>query len=259
MSEENINKFKEKLSELDWDSLYVETDAQKAFTLWHSTFLDIYNKCFPIKRFKHGYKTRHPWLTPNLKKCIKTKNKLFIKCKRNQNEEEYVKYKIYRNNLNTILRKAERDHYHELLIENKSNMRKSWKVMKTIINKNKKINKTPKFFIRNQMTSDNETIAEAFNSFFVNIGYNLAKNIPDSGISATKDIQSVNETIMIMPTCDSEIMNIIKTLKNSSPGWDDINVNVIKHSSLYIVKPLTHLLNLSLSTGIVPKELKSPE
>jgi hypothetical protein len=61
---------------------------------------------------------------------------------------------------------------------------------------------------------------------------------------------------MIMPTSDEEVTNIIKTLKNSSPGWDGISVSILRNTCSHIVKPLVYLLNLSLSSGLVPNELK---
>ena len=46
-------------------------------------------------------------------------------------------YKRYRNELNQLLRIAERKHYHDLLDEYKSNIKKSWRVPKSITNKRK--------------------------------------------------------------------------------------------------------------------------
>ena len=44
-------------------------------------------------------------------------------------------------------------------------------------------------------------------------------------------------------------------LKTSS-GYDDINTKIIEKTAKEISKPLTHILNLSFSTGIVPDNLK---
>ena len=45
-------------------------------------------------------------------------------------------------------------------------------------------------------------------------------------------------------------------LKNSSPGWDNFQSNVIKDTSDLLLLPLTHLLNLSITQGVFPDELK---
>ena len=49
---------------------------------------------------------------------------------------------------------------------------------------------------------------------------------------------------------------IIMYLKNSSPGWDNFQSNVIKDTSDLLLLPLTHLLNLSITQGVCPDELK---
>ena len=45
-------------------------------------------------------------------------------------------------------------------------------------------------------------------------------------------------------------------LKNSSPGWDNFQSNVIKDTSDFLLLPLTHLLTLSITQGVFPDELK---
>jgi hypothetical protein len=65
-----------------------------------------------------------------------------------------------------------------------------------------------------------------------------------------------SESILLRPTDTNKIINIIKDLKNTSPGWDNISPSVIKDSVHIIVGPLVHIINLSLSSGTFPKELK---
>ena len=52
----------------------------------------------------------------------------------------------------------------------------------------------------------------------------------------------------LIPTDCREISNIIKLLKVSSQGWDDISSKVVKSTSV--------LFNLSLQQGVFPSQLK---
>ena len=54
----------------------------------------------------------------------------------------------------------------------------------------------------------------------------------------------------------SELINIILSLKNSSPGWDGINANVVKQSYMLYIEPLIHIFNMSFNQGVFPNELK---
>ena len=60
----------------------------------------------------------------------------------------------------------------------------------------------------------------------------------------------------IKPVVEDEVESIIKTLKDGSPGWDTISSQVIKTTYQSFILPLTHVVNLSLMTGIFPTELK---
>ena len=60
-----------------------------------------------------------------------------------------------------------------------------------------------------------------------------------------------------MPTIEEELLDIVRSLKNKkSPGFDCIKNDLIKHVITGILKPLTHILNLSMSNGVVPRHMK---
>ena len=79
------------------------------------------------------------------------------------------------NKLNSIKRKAERDHYSNQLEINKSDMKKSWKIMKTVVGNKRKTIKNKAMFNINNKTIDSELqIANEFNNYFVSIGPKFA-------------------------------------------------------------------------------------
>ena len=53
-----------------------------------------------------------------------------------------------------------------------------------------------------------------------------------------------------------EIIEIIKSLKNSSAGYDNIPALIAKQCIQHYIKPLTYLINSSFECGIFPNELK---
>ena len=257
-SSQNINKFMDALDTQDWTQVISCNDAQQSYTLFHTQFSLLYENCFPKRVIKRNYKNRKPWLTEGLKKSIRIKNSLFILSKKHNSEEMESNYKKYRNRLTTLLRNAERDHYDSLLKKYKSNLKKSWAVIKDVINR-KKFGKTcSKFYINNKCVSNKTLIADSFNSYFINIGPNLASHIPDVVGESPLDMMGdrVLHSIFINPVVESEVESIIKLLKPSSPGWDSISADVVKVTRKSFIVPLTHIMNMSLTTGIFPSELK---
>ena len=45
-------------------------------------------------------------------------------------------------------------------------------------------------------------------------------------------------------------------LMNSNPGWDRIHTKVVKNAYIVFSEPLLHILNLSITRGVFPDELK---
>ena len=256
-SETNFQKFADKMSERNWDSILNCEDAQLAYSDFFSYFIESYNLCFPIKVFKYGYTTRKPWLSEGMKKAIKTKNKLYRRSKKSGVEAHDREYKRYRNTLTKLITEAERTHYDLLLKENKHNLKKSWTVLKEIINKKKENKSCSKFILNGNITADKTKIADGFNKFFVNVGPTLSSKIPSDNRSPTTYMKNkVDESMFIAPVVDEEIISIIKNLKNGSSGWDNISTRVISHAKHSFIKPLSHVMNLSLMTGVFPQELK---
>ena len=192
-----------------------------------------------------------------MKKSIKEKNKLYKRQKKTCNPVHEKEYKTYRNQLNRIMSKAERAHYEKLLNDNKSNLKKSWQILKDVINKKQTSSLCTKFKISDCITSDSDKIAKGFNNFFINIGPTLAKKIPNDARSASEFMKNrVVEQMVVKPILESEVESIIKALKDGSPGWDAISSQVVKTSYQSFIRPLTHIVNLSLMSGVFPSELK---
>ena len=135
MCQRNRRAFSNAISSFDWDESYEETDMQTAYSLFHSKFLRLYNIHFLQQNLKLKYNTRKLWLTQELKDAIRKKNKLYKYLKMPSAFNE-ITNKPYRNKLNHILKMSERQHYSDLLTTNKSNTKKTWQIMKNIVNKN---------------------------------------------------------------------------------------------------------------------------
>ena len=256
-NQETIKNFKDKLNEVDWDDVLNLQDCQSSFSLFHKRFCQYFNECFPIVRIKIGYRNRKPWLTPALKKSIKVKNKLYGLSIKSSTVFNINKYLDYKRKLQNLLRRSERNHYEELFRNNVGNIKKSWEIIKEVINDKKKAKMSNKFLIDGSTISDNNVIAKAFNTFFANIGKTINDSIPNTNRDSSYYMSPMcPNSIFIQPTDNNDIHNIIVSLKNKSPGWDGVSPQLIKQISPNIINILVHIVNLSLNHGLFPSELK---
>ena len=81
------------------------------------------------------------------------------------------------NQTNFLFQSAERKYFRDELLERKSNLTKSWQVIKTVINERKYTHVNTKFKVNGATTNDGSVIASNFNSLFVNVGTAMAKSI----------------------------------------------------------------------------------
>ena len=176
-----------------------------------------------------------------------------IKCCRNQ-----IRYKIYRNKLKHVLIKEEKRYYANLLEFNKSNMKKTWSILKEIVNKGKQSQIQTKFKVSdNSITTNKTLISDKFNDFLTSVGPSLAKKIPQQNVSPMEYMKEKLVNSMFMePVKEDEVTTIISNLNNSAPGHDEITAGTLKGILAAISHPLVYILNLSLSEGLFPDELK---
>ena len=56
--------------------------------------------------------------------------------------------------------------------------------------------------------------------------------------------ERISQSIFLQPTSNLEIHDILKKLKNSAMGHDDLSPKIIKIVGDYLLDPLTHFCNL---------------
>ena len=182
---------------------------------------------------------------------------MYAKSKRNDYSEKVTFYNKYRNKLNQLIRSAERKHFHDILLEHKSDLKKSWQVIKAVINKRKYITINTKFKTNDATTNDGNVVANKFNKIFVNVGTVLAKSIPSTEKNPVDYLQQdIITKLYFDPTTENEISKIIGSPKDSASGWDDLKSSMIKHVKDSLTVTLVHICNRSFVTCIFSSEFK---
>lgn len=103
------------------------------------------------------------------------------------------------------------------------------------------------------------------NKYFATVGTSLANNILNKVgktelelASLAKSSESPNQSFFLYPTDQNEISKYIMQLRNNSaPGLDRIRNQLMKSIVKHISIPLSHICNLSLSSGCFPDAWKA--
>ena len=256
----SISSFVDQLSIESWSNVLSNQDPNLAYDSFLSIFKDHYDTAFPLttrKTRNSNNRPFKPWITPAIKKSLKHKNKLYKRFHLRPTLYNEITYRRYKKELTITLKQAEKLYYKHLLESNKHNIRKTWKIIKDVIGTPTKSSINSYFTINGKSISNKQEIADNFNSYFANVGTDLASSIPTTDLSVSSFLNgSYSHSFYLSPVDEQEIQNCINNLKPASPGPDHIMPIVIKSCASAISKPLVHLVNLSFLSGVVPDSLK---
>ncbi len=175
-------------------------------------------------------------------------------------DERKEKHRKYRNILNTVVKAAENKYFTELLSNTKQSVKSLWDTFRHIINpgKKKKSTNIDKLIINvNTITNDND-IANAFNSYFSHILSNLTDRIPPQNTTFKRFMGSMNiNSMLLFEASNGELLKFMSQLKsNKSAGSDDMLPKLVKQRCQELCTPLLTIINRSLWEGIFPDKLK---
>ena len=223
--------------------------------------------CMPTKfvKFNKHKHRNNKWITSGLIKSITFRDKLYQKLK-STNENlplhDQLKHNLttYNKILKKAIREAKRVYYHKCFDKYKNDMKKTWLAIKEIINKSNKSCNVPDFLtINGQKVTNEQTIANEFNNFFVNIGPQLSAQITPLDSGSFKDYlgNPVAHTFNFNSVTTNEVKSIIDKLHSKpSAGSDRLSSITLKKINQHILLPITIIINQIMNTGIFPDKLK---
>ena len=133
----NATKHKNHLETIDWTNLD-NMNINEAWNEFHTTLNATISTYAPIKTVKipSNHIKRLPWMSFGLMQSSRTLDKLYRKrIGKHKNGPHYLKFLKYRNIFNTIKRKQKQIYYSDLFHKYSYDIRKTWKVLRSIIGK----------------------------------------------------------------------------------------------------------------------------
>ncbi|XP_072933417.1 uncharacterized protein [Epargyreus clarus] len=254
-NKDNMLKFHECISQLSWSEVYDESNADQAFDRFHDLFTLFYNLCFPIKKIKLKPKTnRLYWISKGIKVSSNTKRNLRYQYYKQRNFGCKRKYLNYNKIFKRCLLTAQKLCNQKFIESSKNKCRASWNVIKdnSVMINNDKLIKNISY--NNTILNEPLDIANLFNNYFIN----LTQSNVITNVTYNHKMDINNHSIFLSPTNDIEVLKIIMKLNSTtSVGYDNITTKVIKNVSKLISSILSHLINLSFTSGIFPTKLKT--
>ena len=182
-SEQNKYTFYNLLGEVNWDMELRHKNINEAMLSFNLKITAAYNKSFQFKRLSRKRAKHKTWIKTGLKQSIKRKHLLYQKYIFDSSEENKVVYKVFKNKLRSVIRKAETDYHKNGFNSKTQSMKEMWKELGNLLNTKKKSkgNSISKLSINNQEITKEKDIANALNNHSTKIGKNLADKVRPEG------------------------------------------------------------------------------
>ena len=253
----NINKLKESISVKLADFLQI-TCAESACSSLINSLSDEISR-YSIKKTNRRSVPIQPWISHGLLRCINKKNLLHKKFIHSPTQLNHDAFKSYRNTLTRVIRTAKSQYFKRKLCEVRSDSKKLWQVLLTVIRKNKSKEDLPNHFVVNNAHIDQpDIISNKFNTYFCNIANALDAVIPHSSTDPLSYLHATppSKPFAFHPTDPDTVKHIIYNLNNCGAGVDGISTKILKIICPCILPHLTHLFNLCLLEGTFPSCFK---
>lgn len=256
----DVELVKESLNNFNWGRYFATKNVDVAWSI-------LFNEMVKNADFFAPYCTRFVkkyqpyWFTSSLLELSIERDRLFSAAKKSNDKELFKKAKKKRNEVKTLICNARSSYYINKTEEYSGNPKKFWRELNNIAFKGKGNDKK----ITNVLDpisgklADLESSSNIINEFFVNIGENLDKALPEGNDPGTLNLVYVDE----MFNCEPNItVNMVEDLINKidlskSSGCHKISARLYKDFLEILSEQLTYLFNLSITTGKIPIAWKS--
>ena len=166
-------------------------------------------------------------------------------------------YKHYAAILSHLKNKSKTEYYNMQFAKYKDNLKKTWKLIGTLVKRKTKGQTFPTRITHNNRTFTQEKdIAELFNNFFVNIGPTLAKEIKTDHTDPLQYIESTpSNSFYLAPVTQTQVFTLFAGLKENKASLIVPN-KLIKLATEQLSAPFTEIYNESILSGEFPEIFK---
>lgn len=250
----NYDNLINNINDLNFSEIYRSNDLNIATKLFIEGLQSVILKNTITIKIPRNKITIKPWITTGLLRCIRNRDNMHAKLKKEPNNDTLViTYKRYRNYCNNILKKCKRNYEAAELTAAKNNNKKLWDKIKTFTNLKQSNDRSYELLT---VESSRNASVNAVNHFFANAGADLVNKTQNSKIHCSWPSTRYPHSLTLLDTTNKEVESIIVQLKESAAGWDGITPLVLKKIKNHIVPPLTDLINRCLNAGVFPSDLK---
>lgn len=246
-----LNAFRQNICNIDWSSVLLCQDADEAYEKLMRSLKEAYDNSFKYRRVQKSTRIRKPWLNDECLRMIREKDSLYHKFVRTRNPDDFAAFWKYRNYVTKFVRNAKKLYYENLFHELSNRSSLLWREIKKLLHCDVR-NSVDLALVVEDRTLRGKELANVFNDYFTS----LEKSTHDKSVTNYLGARNAH-TAFLQPTDPHEVYTTFMSLKNSkSRDVNGLEIRPVKFVLDLLLPVLTHIFNLSLSTGIFPEKMQ---
>lgn len=257
----NYKKTVKAIDNLNWEEIEIKIKEMPAS---HATSLitNTLQKCLSYEsRLKRKSVPLKPFMTDDILKLRAKKLRLRKKLMKSPTEMRKRAFDSINKKYKSELKLSKKTYYHKEIERAEGNGKKIWSIINEVLNrKTEKKQSTIVLKEEGNIVRSNEKIADMFNSFYKNLGNEIAKTLAKPDVTVDQLLESTDtplEQFSFKPMEPKEIEEIIDSLKpKTSSSYDKIPNKLLKATKVNILSSITHIINSSFDEGQFPEPLK---
>jgi len=156
-----------------WEQVFDGNDVNEIFNSFLNTFLKIYYSSFFLIQVKNKM-NQNSWITPGIITSCKHKRELYKELK-NNNVILASYYRDCAKILYRVIREAKITENDQLILNSHNKVKTTWGIINKESGKNKKRSEIQALNVEGKNITDQQTIAETFNEYFIAIAENVKR------------------------------------------------------------------------------------
>ena len=226
------------------------TTLQSYLETFTSTLSSLLDKHAPLKNISCSSKTQKPFITPDIRSEKAKRSKLETIYRKSRRPSDFQNFRKQSILVHKLISDSRRSYYRSLILAHKDYPRKLWSTLNSLLSRNMP-QCLPSF-------SCASTLAASFLKFFDDKISLLCSKLPPPAIPPTDQspITPPPRLSSFAPSTEEEVRRIIMSSSDTSCDLDVIPTSLLKSCLDVLIKPITIIVNMSLSEGSFPSSFK---
>lgn len=239
----NIDSLLDDANMMPWENIFSLSNINEKVSLFNSLLIELFDKHAPLKTVKLK-EYDEPWMTKELKKERKKRDKLWKKFKISGSPEVFENYRQFRNKLKQKMRNAKVKYFNDLF--NTSDSPKFiWSHIKSLGIGNQRKESVPVVPVDNLVNHYADVSSVKFPDL-----------VEDSIAKYSHPNSNGREEFHFKYVFPNDIIDAISSVKSKAKGVDQVPVSFLNLCLPILLPILVHLLNYSLQNGVFPDQWK---